>query len=210
MIYREALNIQFSRYREFNVAFNLRQPALLRVNSMIRDEALPIFYGEQEFQLEVPQVSHRLNPIDNWPEFVDMMKSFEQSDSLSHIVQLELRYIEPVQDNMPRYVFHFEAHGSHHGRLYLNPRGMVHRDNVDEHLDWGDKTAVKIMVEEAVKSIDCPGFTNLEKVIPIQRMVDALCMVVKKCPVVSQNVEVFWDWGNTPYLDSDDEENWHP
>lgn len=54
----------------------LAQPPLTRTNKQIRSEALPIYYGQNRFRLDIPAPSHDEHP-DDWPNFIRMFRAFK-------------------------------------------------------------------------------------------------------------------------------------
>lgn len=191
MIYRHVLDIQSKETRWEYVVESLRQPALTRVSKQIRDETLPIFYGENEFVVDVPGAIGRWNHTDDWHTFPQMFECFDQSASLQHVVEITVHYHEPVPDDMCAYQFGFRAHNPEHcdSKLLLLPNERIG----DNDLDWNDKTAVKKAVRKTLTST-WHDLDRLQKHVPIHRVVNALCITAKKCPEAFKWVEVYFDW----------------
>ncbi|KAG8158243.1 hypothetical protein KVR01_012004 [Diaporthe batatas] len=54
----------------------LVQPPLARTNRQVRSESLPIYYGNNRFQVEIPPKGLMLEP-DHWADFIRMFRVFK-------------------------------------------------------------------------------------------------------------------------------------
>lgn len=61
----------------------LVQPPLTRTNKQIRSEALPIYYGENRFRLNIPDPLDSSDP-DAWPNFIRVFRAFKAGRTSGH------------------------------------------------------------------------------------------------------------------------------
>ncbi|KAL1847799.1 hypothetical protein Daus18300_013841 [Diaporthe australafricana] len=126
-IYRHAL-VQAERgQRPGDRICGLSQPALTRANKQIRSEALPIYYGQNFFQLNIASSMGECVPND-WSSFVRMFSVFKAgrtggwgTGSLQFIQDIECRIDCPRISCRWTPTVTFKADSEPHGNSYTGP-----------------------------------------------------------------------------------------
>lgn len=171
----------------------LQQPALCRVNKQTRAEALPIFYGENEFIISLPKTMMAPLRIDTWADFSKMLDVFAQggcsgvgTSSLQHLTHLIVNYSDQVNENYPAFLLVFSGGYNLTAEECLNVQGRIG----DDDLDWEDEAAIEKAFDRTLRA-NCRKYKELKAQWPTQGVVDAICKVAKECPQATDWVELW-------------------
>lgn len=197
LIYRLAV-VQKSNSNWGSDCYTLVPPAIARVSKQIRTEVLPIFYGENSFDIsmdiDVLEYDENDVPIkqkDNTKleEFLRMCSCMAGTGGLGYIKSLTLRYSEPVWEDMYNYLFGFDLIGT--------GEGQRKRDRVgDDDLDWSDRQEVIAAVMTCLKRVVEKGeLRELRAHVPISGIIRVLFALGKHCHSANKYVELWWDYG---------------
>lgn len=206
---------------------DLRQAPITRVNKQIRDETLPIFYGNHKFLIELPELPwdwehigpRREDYQDPTELLLKRLSAFAPGED-SNLQANSLRFLSELTVSL-------EMEDSWQWRL--RSLGFVMStcseepvsDNTWEHylkitgLDWNDCDQVREVFLTALD--DCPFFHERRGLFDVSefrvpgnevgKVVSALstlmCRIAKLCPQLTSNVSVFVDPG-----ESIDAETW--
>lgn len=186
------------------------QPAFTRVSKQLREEALPIYYGENVFKISIPRLS-RYDRKDTWYRFIKMFRVFSTTGTGAPGTSW-LRFVRNVfisYKEVMHVVYDDEIYESHSYQLGfrcgdedLSPwiRGRIFREDGTTHdkfnddvLDWNDKDAFNLALKEArVNDHTKYGLALVADVIPTRRVTDALWMVARECPEAGRNICLVW------------------
>lgn len=184
----------------------LAQPPLTCTNVQIRSEALPIYYGENRFQLNIPAPPWT-SEEDDWPDFIKMFRVFKAgrsgdrgTGSLRFIqnVMCELHYTAEVGGLWWRLeVFFFANPGQR-----IDGNGTLELEGVAfDSFCWHDWDSVYQCVREFLAEWTFPGSIMHNSC--VHRLINTIVMVAHECPAVTKHVE-FGSVGQPDLMDWDD------
>ena len=169
--------------------YNLPQPPLTRVSKQLRAEALPIFYGENEFNIRIPAAENEWNDIDNWDSFVLQCEVFA-AGGLRFKKKLHAMYHEPVWEDSNNYLLGFDLGGKR------DVKDREYRIG-KETTDWTDREEV---LDEFYKTFNAvlreDWYGDLRELVPVQRVADALFLLARLCTSANSYAELEWDYGH--------------
>ncbi|KAF3763951.1 hypothetical protein M406DRAFT_75177 [Cryphonectria parasitica EP155] len=179
----------------------LVQPPLTCVSRWTRIEALPIYYGENEFSLTIPSPSS-FGAVDNWYRFVRMMRVFAAGGpGGKHMTWL--RFIKNISAKCCAQIDYVEEEYYHEPEIFQFGFQCMHRRKGGKEvnrigknkLDWTDMDTVDKAFDKAVLRLEHRGEVSEDSLahhIPMKRVVNALYMVANMCPEATQWVEIFF------------------
>lgn len=208
---------------------NLVQPALTRVSRQSRSEALPLYYGKNQFKLIIPTPGCH-GREDTWYRTIKMFRVFAAGGDgrpgtswLRYIQRIWMVCGEPksIQTSSEfrylfvRYALGFRCgqQGSWKGNLVRGsdvnlsggfvkrflplfpsrPRDDGERTAIDE-MNWKNRDEVQCRLQDAIENLCVSGRDEMKEVaqiIPVRRVVDALCMAAMECKEARRRVEIF-------------------
>lgn len=203
IIYREALSPTMPSGLK-QVVLTLAHPPLARVNKQLRDESLPIFYGENNFYINIKARSTQ-RPLGQrfcrglgfpFERYVAMFEAFSAWGSggpgtscIRHVKSIRIHYDHCSQDRTtPSVSFHLGA-----PRPGI-PRGWPsRRTRICEGVaDWADLAAVRAALLGEMDAW-ASGRGSLSQLLPWWRMAAALWFCAKECPLAAEHVEMWCD-----------------
>lgn len=198
IIYRFAI-VHKSNHHWNSTCYTLVPPSIARVSQKTRIEVLPIFYGENSFDIgmdiDVIEYDEYDGPVkqdDNtkFEDFLRMCSCIINTGGLRYIKRLTLRYSEPVWEDMNNYLFGFE--------LSDTEEGIDKRDRVGNNdLDWSDEHQVIAAVMTCMKkTVWKEHLRELCARVPVSNIIRVLVTIAKHCPHANQYVELWWDYGH--------------
>lgn len=168
----------------------LAPPALAQVNRQICAEALPIYYGGNHFQIQIPGEQ---DDFDGWRSLFQMCSSMSAAGGLKFIERLSCHYSEPTWEDELNFLFGFDMIGEAPGDTTSSCRIG------DNNLDWNDDLAVEIAFAEALdRSVGRYVMEELdmEGRVPIALIGEVLIALAKHCSRANRYVEMYHDYGN--------------
>lgn len=197
IIYRLVV-VQGVNFQGVPTCFMLVPPAIAKVSKQIRTEVLPIFYGVNSFDIDmdidIVEYDEYEEPIvqdDNTKleDFLRMCSCMADTGGLRFIKSLNLRYSEPVWEDMSNYLFGFGI-GDNKEKSERNRVG-------NSDLDWSDEDEVKKAVIACLeKAVDKHRRQELTAHVPVLEIIQVLSTLAKDCHSANHYVELWWDYGH--------------
>lgn len=175
-------------------------PRLAQTSKKIRTEIMPIFYGENSFDInidiDVIDFEDDMYPVrrakDNskLDEFLEMLSCIIATGGLKYITSLSMTYSEPVFEDMSNYLFGFDLIGNSSGHNSSGPR--VGNNNPD----WDNRAAVTKAFNTAFKRISSVDPNDLKRHVPVSNILKVLLTVAKHCELANKYVKLTYDYGH--------------
>lgn len=222
-IYREVLieKDEFHEYFDgcFVKRFNLlSQPPLTRTSRQIRQEALPIFYGENEIWVDLPEIQRLTNDsiCVSAAELADVFSSTLRLTSNLRIVfhGLHVRFSTPTQRGI--------VHEEKESHLYIRDDEAFHIESQcgcpfcsltktpyypiptiaerigDDEVDWSNKQAVENALDEALDINEITGYWYEDCCSFESCLLEVLWILAEKHPAATKSL----------FYTKDDDEDW--
>ncbi|KAK2614121.1 hypothetical protein N8I77_000975 [Diaporthe amygdali] len=213
MVYREALVPTTPEGLKEDLC-SLAQPPLARVSRQLRAEAIPIFYGENDFVIRIE--NHSIRPVFNqerrrgvdvaYKRYIAMFEAFSASGSdgpgtscISHIKSILVTYDH----------YHHNGDSSTIG-FYLNyskpgPYELPDWVRICESVvDWADFTTVRTALLNELGAWVLEETITLLELFPRARLAAMLWFCAKECPLAAKHVELWYDELDYFYRDDSD------
>lgn len=203
IIYREALVPRTPKGIKEPVC-TLAHPPLARVSKQLRAESLPVFYGENQFFINIDALhtqqvflKDRRREVDAaYQRYVATFEAFSAWGSgapgtscIRHIKDISVIYRQYLDwDQAPSIGFLMGAR--HPGALCSELPGRVRICQGIE--DWGDFAAVRTALLDEMDAWVSDGDT-LSQLFPRGRIAAMLWFCAKECPLAARHVELWYD-----------------
>ncbi|POS78334.1 hypothetical protein DHEL01_v203264 [Diaporthe helianthi] len=178
----------------------LAQPPLTRTNRQVRSEALPIYYGNNRFEIIIPD-KQPMNKYDGWADFIRMFRVFKAGRSAGPGTG-SLQYLRNITclqscGSTGQSFWELEA-------MFLVPNKPGHRKYYLGCADWDSHLGLKPRKEHVLdnrKTVHaCVAKALRDKQSEVmhetcvQRLISTVVMIATECPGVVKEVHFHANW----------------